>query len=82
MLEYCQRLVRENFIHNFRNSQLNYMTIEEQGFAKNFARFINERNVIPLMEELATCQAEIEQNVNAKMVFFDLALKVVVLLKR
>lgn len=82
MLEYCQRLVRENFIHNFRNSQLNYMTIEEQGFAKNFARFINERNVILLMEELATCQAEIEQNVNAKMVFFDLALKVVVLLKR
>ena len=82
MLEYCQRLVRENFIHNFRNPQLNYMTVEEQGFAKNFARFINERNVIPLMEELATCQAEIEQNVNAKMVFFDLALKVVVLLKR
>ena len=82
MLEYCQRLVRENFIHNFRNPQLNYMTVEEQAFAKNFARFINERNVIPLMEELATCQAEIEQNVNAKMVFFDLALKVVVLLKR
>ena len=82
MLEYCQRLIRENFIHNFRQPQLNYMTAEEQSFAQNFARFINERNVIPLTEELAACQAEIEQNVNAKMVFFDLTLKVVVLLKR
>ncbi|MBP5514957.1 MAG: DNA polymerase III subunit [Bacteroidaceae bacterium] len=82
MLEYCQRLVRENFIHNFRHPQLNYMTGEEKDFAKNFARFINERNVIDLTEELAACQTEIEQNVNAKMVFFDLTLKVVQLLKR
>ena len=81
MLEYCQRLVRENFIYNFQNKNLNYMTEGETEFAKNFARFINERNVIPFMEELASCQTDIEQNVNAKMVFYDLALKVTILLK-
>lgn len=82
MLEYCQRLVRENFIYNFRRPELNYMTEGEEGFAKNFARFINERNVIPIAEELAACQTDIEQNVNAKMVFYDLALKITLLLKK
>ncbi|MBP5381583.1 MAG: DNA polymerase III subunit delta [Bacteroidaceae bacterium] len=81
MLEYCQRLVRENFIYNFRHKELNYMTEEENQFAEKFARFINERNVIPLMEELTACQTDIEQNVNAKMVFFDLTLKITLLLK-
>ena len=80
-LEYCQRLVRESFIHNFRRPELNYMTPAEAQFAKNFARFINERNVISFTQELAACQTDIEQNVNAKMVFFDLALKITLLLK-
>ena len=74
--------MRENFIYNFQNQQLNYMTEEERNFAKNFARFINERNVISIMDELTACQNEIEQNVNAKMVFFDLALKITILLKQ
>ena len=82
MLEYCQRLVRENFIYNFRRQELNYMTEGERAFAQNFARFINERNVISLTEELAHCQTDIEQNVNAKMVFYDLALKITILLKQ
>ena len=82
LLEYCQRLIRENFIYNFRQEKMNYMTREEQQFAQNFARFINERNVIPFMEELAACQTDIEQNVNAKMVFYDLALKITLLLKK
>ncbi|MBQ7683981.1 MAG: DNA polymerase III subunit [Bacteroidaceae bacterium] len=82
MLEYCQHLIRENFIYNFQQTELNYMSQEETAFAKNFARFVNERNVIPLTEELATCQTYIEQNVNAKMVFFDLSIKTILLLKQ
>ena len=80
-LQYCQRLVRESFIFNFRRPELNYMTPAEGQFAKNFAPFINERNVIPLTQELTDCQNEIEQNVNARMVFFDLAVKITLFLK-
>lgn len=79
-LTYCQRLVRENFIYNFRQPELNYMTTEENDFSKNFARFVNERNVIKIMDELSDAQRDIEQNVNPKMVFFDFALKMIVLL--
>lgn len=79
-LEYCQRLVRENFISNFHRAELNYMNKEEAGFSVNFGRFVNERNVIGIMDEIAHAQGDIEQNVNAKMVFFDFSLKMIVLL--
>lgn len=79
-LDYCQRLVRENFIYNFHNPDLNFMTRDESDFAVRFARFINERNVIPIMDELSQAQRDIEQNTNPRMVFFDFALKMIVLL--
>lgn len=79
-LEYAQRLVRENFIYNFHNPNLNYMTRQESDFSVKFARFINERNVIGIMNELSAAQRDIEQNVNARMVFFDFSLKMIVLL--
>lgn len=82
LLEYCQRLIRENFIYNFRNPELSYMTLNEQNFAKKFAPFINEKNVFGMMNELSEAQTHIQQNVNAKMVFFDFALKMIVLLKQ
>lgn len=79
-LDYCQRLVRENFIYNFRRAPLSYMDEREAAFATRFARFINERNVIGIMDELSAAQRDIEQNVNPRMVFFDFALKMIVLL--
>lgn len=79
-LEYCQRLVRENFVYNFHRPELNFMTRDESEFSVRFARFINERNVIGIMDELSQAQRDIEQNANAKIVFFDFALKMIVLL--
>ncbi len=80
-LRYAQRLLRENFMYNFqRQDELNYQMRNEAEFSRNFARFINERNVIRIMEEFSNAERDIEGNVNAKMVFFDLALKTIVLL--
>ena len=81
-LEYCQRMIRENFIFNLHQRDLTYMTISEQNFATRFAPFVNERNVMGIMDELSEAQIHIEQNVNAKMVFFDFSLKMIVLLKQ
>ena len=80
-LSYCQRMVRENFIYNFHNPSLNYMREHESSFAVKFAPFINENNVIGIMNELALCERDVAQNANAKIVFFDFALKLTVLIK-
>ena len=82
MLDYFNHMVRESFMYNFRNEELTYMTQEEEEFARNFARFINEANVIDIFNLFDECKRFIGQNANAKIVFFDLALKIIVLLIR
>ena len=79
-LSYCQRLIRENFMFNFQDPSLIFMNEEEQNFSKRFAPYINEKNVMGIMDELSEAQRHIEQNVNARMVFFDFSLKMIVLL--
>ena len=81
-LSYAQRMTRENFIRNLQQPELNYQTAQEANFSYKFSPFINERNVEDLMAEFALAERQIEQNVNAKMIFFDLVLKVIMLLKR
>lgn len=80
LLTYCQRMIRENFMYNFHNPELNYMTKDESNFAQNFARFINEANVIEINKLLDRCHRDIGQNANAKILFYDFALKMIVLL--
>lgn len=79
-LEYFMRLIRENFMFNFNNPELTYMTQDEEMFAKNFARFVNEDNIIPINELAGKAMRDIGQNANAKIVFFDMALQMIVLL--
>ena len=81
-LSYAQRMTRENFIRNLQEKDLNYLTSYEADFSQRFSPFINERNVEDLMNEFALAEKQIEQNVNAKMIFFDLTLKVIMLLKK
>jgi len=79
-LDYFLRLVRENFMYNFKQEELCYMTQREEDFAKNFARFINEANVLPIYDLINKAIRDIGQNANAKIVFYDMALQMIVLL--
>jgi len=79
-LSYFLRMTRENFMYNFRQQELNYMTSSEEQFAQNFARFINEKNVLPICDLTNLAIRDIGQNANAKIVFFDFTLQIIVLL--
>ena len=80
-LAYTGRMLRESFISNFHQPELDYMSQGEQEFVQRFAPFVNERNVRQLAALTAEAQEHIERNVNSRMVFFDYILKVTVLLK-
>ena len=75
-------MTRESFIRNFQQPALNAMNTQEAQFTDRFAPFVNTWNVTEIARELELAQQHIEQNVNPKMVFFDLALKMIVLLIR
>jgi len=81
-LQYSQRMLRENYIYNTRVSALTYMTRRERDFSVRFSPFINEKNVIEIMEALSCAERDISQNANGKIVFFDLSIKMILLIKR
>ena len=81
-LAYSQRLIRENFLYRLQLPEINYMNKAEAGFAVKFSPFVNERNIISFMDDLALGERHIEQNVNPRMIFFDLSMKIAVLLKK
>ena len=81
LLEYCQRMIRENFIMNFKRAEMLYLSREEHDFSVRYSPFVNENNIFGIMEELSEAQKHIEQNVNAKMIFFDMALRMIVWIK-
>ena len=82
LLTYFLHLVRENFMYNFGQPTLNYMTVEEEQFAKNFAPFVNERNIFDITDKIQLAIRDISQNANAKIVFYDLALSVTVVIRK
>ena len=80
-LQYVQRQIRENYIYNQGCSEMNYQTEKEQEFSTKFAPFIHDGNVEKMMDELSKAEVQIGQNANAKIVFFDLCLQMIVLVK-
>ncbi len=81
-LQYAQQQVRENYIRNVGEAELNYQMEAERDFSVKFAPFIHDGNVEAIMRQLDLAERQIEQNGNAKMIFFDLCLQMIVLIKK
>ena len=81
-LQYAQQQVRENYIRNFAQPDLNYQMEAERNFSVKFAPFIHDGNVEAIMNQLDLAERQIEQNGNAKMIFFDLCLQMIILIKK
>ena len=81
-LQYAQQQVRENYIRNVGQPELNYQLEGEREFSVKFAPFIHNGNVEAIMNQLDLAERQIEQNGNAKVIFFDLCLQMIILIKR
>ena len=80
-LIYSLRMVRENIVLNRQQPQLAFLTDEESKFSDNFNPFIHPGNVAQLSENINKAHYHIEANGNAKIIFLDMACKIVVLLR-
>jgi DNA polymerase III subunit delta' len=76
------RLVRENFTLNLADKSLVYLNTQEADFAEKFHPFINQNNITQISNELNRALYHIEANGNAKIIFFDLAMKMVKLIRQ
>ena len=75
LIEYLARMFREFYLYNLQQPELNYLTSREQGIAQYLRRVVTGQNVRVVQEELDLAQRHLAQNVNARMVFFDLLLR-------
>jgi len=82
LLNYFLTILRENFIYNLKNSNLTFMSDQEEEFSKRFSPFINERNIIELTEVFETAFAHIGMNGNPKIIFTDVAFKITKLIRK
>lgn len=80
-LAYAQRITRECFIAKLEQKELNYMLNYEQEFAKNFSKFVHEQNIEDIILYFSNASEDIERNINVKIVFFDLGLKLMTKIK-
>jgi DNA polymerase-3 subunit delta' len=79
---YAQHMIRENFILRLQSPPLNYLNQKEAAFSAKFAPYVHSANILELTDELALAEQQIEANGNPRMIFFDLSMKIAVLLKR
>lgn len=82
LLNYFLSILRENFIYNLKNSDLTFMSDQEEEFSKRFSPFINERNIIELTEVFETAFAHIGMNGNPRIIFTDVAFKITKLIRK
>lgn len=81
-IDFCTRLVRESFVMHLAVPQLQTLTAEEHEFVQRFFPFINEKNVVDMVEMFDLARRDIGANANAKIVFFDIAVRTIMLLRR
>ncbi len=80
-LSYALRMVRENLIINQQQKNIIRMAENEEAFAEKFSNFIHPANSPYLQQELDKANVHIARNANAKVVFFDLCVKLNRILK-
>jgi len=80
-LSYCLRMLRENFMLNTGSKNITHMAGYEDEFSAKFSAFIHSNNIVPLYEEFNTAYNHIAANGYARIVFLDLSLKILRLLR-
>ena len=80
-LSYAIKIIRECIILNFANLSLLKTNEKEHAFISKFSPFIHEKNSVMIVEEFEKSIRSINRNANAKILFFELSLKMVKFLK-
>jgi len=81
-LLYAMHMVRQCIVGNYGAMELVRLTAKERAFAEKFAPFIHHGNVAQMFTELEQAHRDIAGNVNGKLVFMDLSVRMNLLLRR
>lgn len=80
-LSYSVKMIRECLIYNFAKKELCKTNKKEKEFIYKFSPFITEENSVLIIEKLEKSLKATQRNANAKILFFELSLKMIKFLK-
>ena len=80
-LKYALKMARNCLIFHFSDPNTLFVTEKEKGFLQKFHPFIHEGNITNISEKLEECIVNIERNANSKIMFYELSLQLMKLLK-
>lgn len=81
-LEYMNRQLRLNYLYNLHNDTITPMMPGDRQFSDRFSPFIHGGNVTEIMHEVDMASRDIAGNANARIVLFDLAVSLIMLIKK
>jgi DNA polymerase-3 subunit delta' len=81
-LLYALDQMRQNLVLNYTSENISRFTSSEKAFAQKFSPFINHLNIEDIMLELESAHRSVGQNVNNKILFFELSMRIFRLLNR
>ena len=80
-LKYSLKMVRNCLIIHFSDAKTLHITENEKRFLLKFHPFIHEGNISEISEKIEECIKNIERNANSKIMFYELSLQLMRLLK-
>ena len=80
-LKYSLKMVRNCLIIHFSDPNTLNITENEKKFLSKFHLFIHEGNILEISKKMEECIKNIERNANAKIMFYELSLQLMRLLK-
>lgn len=75
LLTYVGQMFRESYLYGLQMPEINYVNPTEQRIVDYLRTCINGRNIRSLHDELDLAMRHIAQNVNSRMVFYDMILR-------
>ena len=80
-LKYSLKMVRNCLIIHFSDPNTLNITENEKKFLSKFHPFIHEGNISEISEKMEESIKNIERNANSKIIFYELSLQLMILLK-
>lgn len=80
-LNYAQRLLREAWLINNGMSELTHLSSAEAAFLEKFHPFIHNGNITGFHDELSRADSQVSRNVHLQILFMNLSLTMMRLLK-
>lgn len=75
-LMFCSEVFRQALLRNYQVNEVTYMQIKSEGFKwDGFSTYIHGANIEDILTEINEAAYHIERNGNAKIILFDLSIK-------